>query len=310
MTPARPGRRPEIIGYARVSTVDQDTQLQIDALAAAGCTRIVEEKASGATMRRPVLVRMLADLKAGDTVVVWKLDRVGRSLVHLLGIIERIREAGAHFRCLTSPVDTSSSSGKFQLQILGAAAEYERALTRERTVAGLAAARQRGRVGGNRLLKARDPAALAKASKIRKAVFIDQVTSRLSDWKEIADRMRPAKTWEEVLSAVNAALPPARHFTLARLLRHARTAVDEKLADARLLDKTKPADGAARIERHPAYSAIVVALRRPKPPTLKDIAGDLKAANIRTSRGQADWPLSSLGDLVARVKAHLAARAS
>ena len=155
-----------LIGYARVSTEDQDTAAQTDALRAAGCAEIVEERASGASRTRPLLARALARIRAGDTLVVARIDRLARSLAHLLAVIEELRAHGAHFRSLGDPIDTSSPQGLFTLPG-GAgrrAAEFERALIRERTRAGLAAARARGRIGGNPALRARDPAARAPTS--------------------------------------------------------------------------------------------------------------------------------------------------
>lgn len=139
-----------LIGYARVSTQDQDTQAQISALQAAGCERIFEEKASGGRWERPELHRLLEQLGEGDLVVVWKLDRLSRSLKDVLALMEQIERAGAGFRSLTEAIDTTSPAGRMMMQIVGAFAEFERAMLRERTVNGLAAARQQGRVGGRR----------------------------------------------------------------------------------------------------------------------------------------------------------------
>ena len=138
-----------LIGYARVSTEDQTPLPQSQALKSAGCAEIHEEQASGGNRARPVLARVLERIGKGDTLVVVRIDRLARSLSHLLEVIERLEAKGAFFRSLTDPIDTSSPQGKFTLQVLGAAAEFERALIRERTKAGLASARTKGRVGGN-----------------------------------------------------------------------------------------------------------------------------------------------------------------
>lgn len=298
---------PEVIGYARVSTASQDLQLQLDALREAGCTTIVEERASGADRNRPELKRILARLKRGDTLVVWKLDRVGRSLQHLLDIIDQIGRAGAHFRCLGSPVDTSSPAGKLMMQMLGAFAEFERDIIIERTNAGLAAARSRGRVGGNPRLKSstHKKAAAEIISLRRRETFLRQVQLRLDEWKAIAERMRPGHSWAEVLKAVNQTLPEQRKFTQAMLLRHARAAVGERLADGKILQRARPADRSRKIRNHPAYAAICMALRQSPRPRLREIADSLKAAGVRTARGSRDWPLSSLSEVVARVEATL-----
>jgi DNA invertase Pin-like site-specific DNA recombinase len=138
----------ELLGYARVSTADQDAALQLDALAAADCTRIFEETASGAINERPELVRMLDHLRTGDTLIVWRLDRLGRNLRHLIDVVGELEERGIAFRSLTEGIDTSTTGGKLIFHVFGAMAEFERQLIRERTRAGLAAARARGRRGG------------------------------------------------------------------------------------------------------------------------------------------------------------------
>ena len=140
-----------LLGYARVSkTGDQDTAAQAGALKAVGCTRIYEERASGGRWDRPELHRLLGHLREGDALVVWKLDRLSRSLKDLLHILEKIDATDAHFRSLTEAIDTSGPAGRMMMQMLGCFAEFERAMVRERTRAGLKTAREQGRVGGRR----------------------------------------------------------------------------------------------------------------------------------------------------------------
>ena len=142
---------PVLIGYARVSrTEGQDLAPQVGALEAAGCRRIYEEHASGGRWDRPELTRLLGQLAAGDVLVVWKLDRLSRSLKDLLLILERIGAASAGFCSLTEAIDTTVPAGRMMMQMLGAFAEYEREMVRERTQAGLKAARLQGRHGGRR----------------------------------------------------------------------------------------------------------------------------------------------------------------
>ncbi len=137
------------IGYARVSTQDQDTALQLDALNLAGCAVIFQEKASGASRRgRQELERCLGSLKRGDVLIVYKIDRIARSLFDLLGILRQLEEIGATIKSLTEPIDTTNSMGLFVVQILGAVAQLERAMIRERSMAGQIAARDRGRLPG------------------------------------------------------------------------------------------------------------------------------------------------------------------
>lgn len=137
-----------VFGYLRVSGTDQVLDLQRDALAKAGCDRVWEEVASGAKNDRPELLDLLEHLRDGDTLIVWRLDRLGRSLPHLIETVEGLRSRGVAFKSLTETIDTSSPSGMLIFQIFGALAQFERALIQERTVAGLAAARARGRIGG------------------------------------------------------------------------------------------------------------------------------------------------------------------
>lgn len=139
-----------LIGYARVSTDDQSMDLQRDALCAAGCERVFEDAASGAKADRPGLLRALEALRGGDTLVVWRLDRLGRSLKDLIVRAEDLRARGVNLCSLQESIDTTTSSGELIFHMFGALAQFERALLRERTTAGLAAARARGRKGGRR----------------------------------------------------------------------------------------------------------------------------------------------------------------
>ena len=137
-----------IIGYARISTGDQDLALQTDALTAAGCEKIFTDTLSGNRSDRPGLHQLLDFARAGDTIVIWRLDRLGRSLQDLISLISELEDKGLHLRSLNEQIDTASSTGKLVFHIFGAMAEFERNLIRERTVAGLEAARKRGRKGG------------------------------------------------------------------------------------------------------------------------------------------------------------------
>jgi DNA invertase Pin-like site-specific DNA recombinase len=139
-----------LIGYARVSTQEQDTAAQISALRTAGCELIFQETASGGRWERPELHRLLEQLRKGDVVVVWKLDRLSRSLKDLLTLLEKIDKAGAGFQSLTDAIDTTSPGGRMMMQIIGAFGEFERAMLRERTRNGLDAAKKEGRIGGRR----------------------------------------------------------------------------------------------------------------------------------------------------------------
>ncbi len=139
-----------LIGYARVSTQEQDTNAQMSALKAAGCDLVFEEKSSGGRWDRPELNRLLGQLRKDDVLVVWKLDRLSRSLKDLLLLMEKIQQAEAGFQSLTESINTTTPGGRMMMQIIGSFAEFERAMLRERTQNGLAAARKDGRVGGRR----------------------------------------------------------------------------------------------------------------------------------------------------------------
>jgi DNA invertase Pin-like site-specific DNA recombinase len=134
------------IGYARVSTLDQNPQLQLDALA--GCDRVFTDHASGKNTDRPELTKALDHVREGDTLVVWKLDRLGRSLPDLINVVSGLGERGVQFKSLTEGIDTTTASGRLLFHIMGSLAEFERDLIRERTRAGLAAAAKVGRRGG------------------------------------------------------------------------------------------------------------------------------------------------------------------
>jgi len=152
-----------IIGYARVSTMDQDASLQLDALNMASCERIYQESRSGASRERPELSKCLDTLREGDTLVVWRLDRLGRSLKDLVEIISELEGKGIGFRSLTEAIDTTNAGGKLVFHIFAALSEFERSLIQERTRAGLAAARARGRKGGRPRAMTNDQVKKAKA---------------------------------------------------------------------------------------------------------------------------------------------------
>ena len=138
------------IGYARVSTTDQNLDLQRDALKAAGCGKIIEDTASGGKAQRSGLDRVRETLRQGDVLAVWRLDRLGRSLRHLIDLMTELEGQGIGFQSVTEAIDTTTPGGKLVFHIFGALAEFERNLIRERTHAGLEAARARGRKGGRR----------------------------------------------------------------------------------------------------------------------------------------------------------------
>lgn len=137
-----------LIGYARVSTQDQNLELQKEALKTAGCTVIFEDKVSGSRSDRPGLAKLMDVLREGDSIIVWKLDRLGRSLKHLVGLVADLEKRGVQFRSLTDSIDTGTPAGRFFFHVMAALAQMEQELAIERTRAGLAIAKKRGRRGG------------------------------------------------------------------------------------------------------------------------------------------------------------------
>ena len=287
-----------LIGNARVSTEDQTPLPQVQELRAAGCVQILEELASGGNRTRPVLARVLEQLRTGDTLVVVRIDRLARSLSHLLEVIERLEAKGAHFRSLQDPIDTASPQGKFTLQVLGAAAEFERALIRERTKAGLRSARAAGRVGGNPGLKARDPAAIHKARAARLESHFQKLNASAEHWVPEVRRLRPDMPWEDVVRVVNSRLPrEVRPWSLPRLIRAAKTFVREGFLPETILAR------AAKADKDDRLPAIVAAIKGADPDiTLQTICDRLEAMRERTPRGRATWQPSSVKMLLERAE--------
>ena len=168
-----------LVGYARVSTLDQNLDLQVKALKSAGCKRLFVEKASGAQRDRPELMAAIDYVRGGDTIVVWKLDRMARSLKQLIETVEELEQRGIGFKSLTEAIDTTTSGGRLVFHIFAALAEFERSIIRERTVAGLAAAKARGaRPGRKPSLDANDIEA-AKALLAKGELTVAEVAGRL-----------------------------------------------------------------------------------------------------------------------------------
>jgi len=279
------------LGYARVSTEEQATDAQTDELRTAGCTTIFEEHGSGASRARPELARLLKEIRPGDVLVVVRLDRLARSVSHLLEVIERLEAKGAHFRSLRDPIDTSTPQGMFSLQVLGAVAQLERALISERTKAGIAAAKARGKLPGNPGLRARDPAAIQKAAAARDRVFTGDVLTTMDRWLPTVRQMRPSSPWEDVVRVLNQRSP--EKWTVERLRRAVRRAVREKVADPVLL---------ARAPRSPPDDRLMmlvagIALADPDM-TLRAIASQLEQMRERTPRGSPKWSASSVKHLL------------
>jgi DNA invertase Pin-like site-specific DNA recombinase len=262
-----------------------------------GCTEIHEEQASGGNRARPVLAHVLERIGKGDTLVVVRIDRLARSLSHLIEVIERLEARGAFFRSLTDPIDTSSPQDKFTLQVLGAAAEFERALIRERTMAGLVSARSKGRIGDNPDPRARDPAALRKARLARSDGYTERLNETAQEWVPHVRRLRPNLAWEGVLRIVNDPLPLERQWTQSRLLRAGKAYVRDGLLHETVLGR------AGRREADDRLPAIVAAIKGADPEiTLQAICSRLEAMHECKPRGRTSWQPSSVKMLLERVE--------
>jgi DNA invertase Pin-like site-specific DNA recombinase len=280
-----------LIGYARVSTEDQTPLPQSQALESAGCAEIHEEQASGGNRARPVLARVPERISKGDTLVVARIDRLARSLSHLLEVIERLEAKAAFFRSIQDPIDTGSPQGKFTLQVLGAAAEFERALIRERTKAGLASARTKGRVGGNPGLRARDPAALRKVRLARQDGYMERLNETAQDWVLHVRRLRPDLAWED------GPLPEARRWTQSRLLRAVKAYVRDGFLPTEVLAR------AGRRETDDRLPATIAGIKGADPEiTLQAICERLGSMRERTPRGRTRWQPSSVKRLLERAE--------
>lgn len=168
-----------VIGYARVSTADQDAAMQREALNAAGVVKVFEDVASGAKADRPGLTAALAYLRKGDTLAVWKLDRLGRSLPHLVQTVAELEQRGVGFRSLTESIDTTTPNGRLVFHLFAALADFERDLIRERTRAGLAVAKARGSVAGRRPVMTADKLARARALIDAKGLTVREAAARV-----------------------------------------------------------------------------------------------------------------------------------
>jgi hypothetical protein len=236
----------------------------------------------------------MREIVAGDVLVVVRLDRLARSVSHLLETIEGLEARGAHFRSLRDPIDTSTPQGMFSLQVLGAVAQLERALISERTRAGIKAAKARGKLPGNPGLRTGEKDAVRKISAARDETYVSALLASVDIWLPTVRRLRPDHPWEDVVRVLNFQ-QPARPWTVERLRRAVRRLVREHLAEPHLI---------ARAPRKPApdrLSTLVrgIALANPEM-SLREIAAQLEAMHERTPRGSRHWSGSSVKNLLDR----------
>lgn len=290
-----------LIGYARVSTDDQTVAQQTTALRAAGCGEVFTETASGASRARPVLGQALERLGRGDVLVCVRLDRLARSLIHLLDLIEGLAARGIGFRALADPVDTTSPQGRFTLQILGAVAEFERALIRERTAAGLARARAAGRRGGNPALG--DPATQAALAARRDAARTARLVADAGPLLDLLARLRPAQPWDTVAGVAGLRglrRPDGGAWTRDSVIRAAGRLVRAGLLAPRVLTRA-PRGPQALVETMAALHAALSA--GGAPPPLATLARALETARVRAPQGGQRWHPSSVRHLLDRAAA-------
>lgn len=295
-TQNRASRRPQgrLIGYARVSTDEQATEAQEIELRSAGCDVIVQEHGSGASRARPALAKLTRDIAAGDTLIVVRLDRLARSVSHLLEVIEDLAAKGAHFRSLRDPIDTSTPQGMFSLQVLGAVAQLERALISERTKAGIRAAKAKGKLPGNPGIRERRPEALAKMTAAQKVAYGERVQATANQWLPTVRRMRPDHAWDDIARVLK---QRGSDWTPERLRRAVKWLVSEGMADAALLRKSPPRLPEDRL------MTLVAGIHSSNPElTLREIAGQLERLHERTPRGGSKWSPSSVKNLIDRAR--------
>ncbi|MCF1485517.1 recombinase family protein [Agrobacterium vitis] len=292
----RASRRPQgrLIGYARVSTDEQATEAQEIDLRSAGCDVIVQEHGSGASRARPALSKLVREIGAGDTLVVVRLDRLARSVGHLLEVIEDLTAKGAHFRSLRDPIDTSTPQGMFSLQVLGAVAQLERALISERTKAGIRAAKSKGKLSGNPGIREKRPEALARMTAAQKAAYGDRFQASASQWLPTVRRMRPDHTWDDIARVLK---QRGLDWTPERLRRAVKWMVTELMADPALLKKSPP-----RLPEDRLMTLVAGIHSSNADLTLREIAAQLERLHERTPRGGSKWSPSSVKNLIDRAR--------
>jgi len=275
-----------LIGYARVSTEEQLNDAQVDELRMAGCQIIHQEQASGASRSRPVLGRLLKELQAGDVLVVVRLDRLARSVSHLLDVIEDLEKRGVHFRSLRDPIDTSTPQGMFSLQVLGAVAQLERALIAERTKSGMKAAKARGRLAGNPGLRERRPDAIRAISAARDRAYLEELLVSVQTWLPTVRKLRPQHSWDDTVRILN---NRGHDWTVERLRRAVHRLVLERLAEPELLARTPR----RATQDHLMRLVAGIAIADPDL-SLRDIAAQLDQMRERPPRGGRKWQASSV----------------
>ena len=262
------------------------TDAQLIELKAAGCEIVDQEHSSGAARARPVLARFLKEIRPGDILVVVRLDRLARSVSHLLEVIEGLERKGAHFRSLRDPIDTSTPQGMFSLQVLGAVAQLERSLISERTKAGLRAAKARGKVLGSPAMKERRPETIRKLLASREKAYLDELISTAHLWMPTVRKLRPVHSWNEVARVL---VSKGQDWTGERLRRAVTKMVSQHMVDAALLKRSPTRSTDERL------MTLIAGIANADPDlSLRDIAAQLERLRERTPRGSLKWSPSSV----------------
>ncbi len=284
------------IGYARVSTDDLHGKAQKAALEAVPCDLLFFEQESGANRDRPELARALKELRTGDTLIVARLERLGRSLIHLLQIMEDLEGRGIAFRSLAEGFDMRTDEGQLMMQQLGAFAEFERKRITARINSGIAAAKRRGVVFGNPRLIAGDQATIAKIVRARDEAYATGLIDSMETFMPIVRNLRPRTPWPDVATAVSRAT--GAKWTVERLRRSVGRLVNEGLADRKLLARApRP-----RRRRSEELAVLVqgIALANPGM-SLRGIGEQLEAMKIRTPANKPSWTAPSVAHLLRKV---------
>ena len=232
----------------------------------------------------------MREIRPGDVLVVVRIDRLARSVSHLLAVIEDLESRRAHFRSLRDPIDTSTPQGMFSLQVLGSVAQLERALIAERTKAGMKAARARGRIAGNPGLRERRPEAIRAASAARRKVYIGDLIASASNWLPLVRRLRPQQSWDDVVRVLD---QRGQSWTIERLRRAVRRLVAERMAEPELLRRSP-----RRLPEDRLMTLVAgIAIADPDL-SLREIAAQLEKMRERTPRGGRRWAASSVKSLL------------
>lgn len=289
--PSSPLLPQRLIGYARVSiTDDQAHVIQMDELRLAGCKRIFEEKESEAMQDRPILNRLLAELVAGDILVVVSLDRIALSVSHLLEMLEELAQRGIHFRSIQDSIDSSTPQGMFLLEVLRSVIVLERRLAAERSKAGIKAAKLRGRLPGNPGLRERKPEAIRAVSQARDKRYLDELIATAPTWLPVVQQLRPTHGWDSVVEVLNR---QGQDWTIERLRRAVHRLVREKMADNKLLIRSPRRIPANRLMK--LVAAIAIADPRL---SLRDIAAQLDKSGEKPLHGGRKWQPASVRNLL------------